>query len=244
MYSTSETGHAKNAAAFRDLIAFCTSNPGYNPSASALTIASLTAKLSDVRTALSNVMAAQTIFNNAVNNRKLEFQNLKPLATRIVNALNASGAPAEAVKDAKTIIRKLRGKRAAAEKPGEPAPGTTPPGNSISVSQQSYDQKVQHFSKLIALLSTTATYNPNETELTITALQAKLTALQAAETAVIGAYTAYSNSRIARDEALYNPATGIVATAGNVKKYVKAISGSASPYFDQINGLPFRAIKT
>lgn len=244
MYSTSETGHAKNVATFRDLIAFCTGNPGYNPSATPLTIAALTTKLSDARTALSNVMAAQTAFNNAVNDRRLEFQNLKPLATRVVNTLNASGATPEAIKDAKTIIRKLRGKRAAADKPVEETPSITPPpGNTISVSQQSYDQKMQHFSKLIALLSTTATYNPNETDLTIASLQAKLAALQAADAAVISAYTNYSNSRIARNEELYNPATGLVAIAANVKNYVKAISGSASPYFEQISGLVFRAIK-
>lgn len=150
------------------------------------------------------------------------------------------------MKDARTINRKLQGARATkTEKPVvDNTPGAAPPAdNSISVSQQSYDQQIEHLSKLIALLNASSAYSPNEADLTVTALQAKQAALQSANGAVIDAYTLYSNSRIARNEELYNPVTGLVPTAINVKKYIKSVFGTTSPQYKQVYGLLFKAYK-
>lgn len=245
MPSTSETGHAKNVANFQDLISFCAGNASYNPSSVPLTLASLNAKLTAARAALATLTAEQTGFNNAVNNRKIAFEGLKQLSTRVINAFDASGADAEAVKDARTINRKLQGARAAKiTKPAaDETPGATPPpDNSISVAQLSYDQQIEHLSRFIALLDSSAAYMPNETDLTVAALQSKLANLQGANTAVIDAYTLYSNKRIARNETLYNPVTGLVATAINVKKYVKSVFGATSPQYKQVSGLQFRVV--
>ena len=193
-----ETGHAKNVANFSNLISFCSTYPAYNPSAAELTITGLNSKYTAARTALNNVIASLTAYNNAVNTRKTTFAALYPLATRVINALAASGAGAETIKDARTINRKLQGQRATKKETG-PATGNAPSNsNTISASQQSYDQLIVHFSKLISLVTSVPAYAPNETDINITALNAKLSELQTVSSAVANTYTSWSNHRIIR----------------------------------------------
>ncbi len=153
---------------------------------------------------------------------------------------------AEAVKDARTINRKIQGQRATAKPVEKPvAEGATPPADkTISTSQQSYDQQIEHFSKLIELLSADSNYNPNEVDLKVSTNQAKLDQLKATNTAVIEGYTNWSNSRISRNAALYSPLTGIVNTALDIKKYVKSIFGATSPQFKQVSKLEFKTVKS
>jgi hypothetical protein len=246
MPSTSETGHAKNVANFEDLISFCNGYGGtYNPSKAAFTIAALQTQFTNAQNAINAVKTAQTAFNNATNNRIEAFKPLKSLATKIINALDATDAAAQTVKDAKTINRKIQGQRASTPPPTTTTDGSTPPpaDKTISTSQQSYDQLVEHFSKLIELLAADSNYTPNEADLTVVACQTKLAALKTANTAVVDTYTAWSNSRIERNNLLYNPITGLVTTALDVKKYVKSIFGATSPQFKQVSGLEFKTRK-
>lgn len=168
------------------------------------------------------------------------------MATKIINALDATDASAETVKDARTINRKIQGQRATPKTTTTtpPVEGETPlPDKTISSSQQSYDQQIEHFDKLIELLAADVNYKPNETDLTVAAIQAKLGALKTANTAVVDTYTNWSNSRIARRTTLYNPMTGLVYTALDVKKYVKSIYGATSPQYKQVSKLEFKTRK-
>ena len=170
------------------------------------------------------------------------FKPLKSLATKIINALDATDASAETVKDARTINRKIQGQRAT-PKTVSSSPAAQVEGaadKTISASQQSYDQQIEHFAKLVELLSSDSNYKPNEADLTVAANQTKLAALKAANTDVVKTYTNWSNSRIARTNALYNPLTGLVNTALDVKKYIKSIFGALSPQFKLVSKLEFR----
>ena len=243
MPSTSETGHAKNVANFEDLISFSTGyGATYNPSKEALKVANLNTRLANARTVLNEVKTTQTAFNNATNKRMDAFKPLKSLATKIINALDATDASAETVKDARTINRKIQGQRATPKTVSSP-PAAQVEGaadKTISASQQSYDQQIEHFAKLVELLSSDSNYKPNEADLTVAANQTKLAALKAANTDVVKTYTNWSNSRSARTNTLYNPLTGLVNTALDVKKYIKSIFGALSPQFKQVSKLEFR----
>jgi hypothetical protein len=142
--STSETGHAKNIANFEDLISFCTGyGASYNPSKDSLTIAKLKDLQTQAKDILQQTKTTKTSFDNATNARQIAFKDLKPLATKIVNALAVSGATNLVVADAKTINRKIQGAKAngntkATTTPADPnAPAPT--DKTISTSQQSYD---------------------------------------------------------------------------------------------------------
>jgi ADP-heptose:LPS heptosyltransferase len=196
-----------------------------------------------------------------VNAREIVFIPLTKLVTRIVNALDATDATTQVVKDAKTIARKLQGKRAEKLPPPPPPPPTPAmivlpsPSPSplptplpvtpihISASQMSFDNRIENFSKLITLLTNEPLYAPNETDLKLIALNTLLTSLKNTNTAVVNGTTLLSNARIARNTMLYAIGTGLVDIAAEVKKYVKSIFGATSPQYKQVSGLKFNRIK-
>ncbi|MBP7315910.1 MAG: hypothetical protein KA968_11870 [Chitinophagaceae bacterium] len=250
MASTSETGHAKNVANFEDLISFCTGyGTAYNPTKNSIKIAAMNTLLTSARNSLQTVKTTKIAYDNGTNAREIAFTNLKKLCTRVVNALDATDATKQTVDDAKTINRKIQGKRADNTKPQPVTPladNTTPPSpevHQISVSQQSYDNLVDNFGKLIVAVSAEPLYIPNETDLKATALNTLLTNLKTANTNVISVTPAYRSAIIARDALLYQPLTGLVETAQEVKKYVKSVFGAKSPQYKEISGLEFRKIK-
>ena len=240
MPSTSEVGHAKNVANFGDLITYCTAyGTTYNPSKTALQLASLNTLLTSAQTEIANVTTAKNIFDTTTGDRQLAFENLKPLATKIYNALSVTDATDQTLADAKTINHKLQGKRAK-EITENPAPENgTPPTNNVSVSRQSYDSLTENFSSLIDLVSSVPSYTPNEADLSVASLTTFRNSLVAANNNVITSEVAYSNARISRDNLLYSKDTGLVEIALYVKNYVKSIFGATSPQYKQISGIKF-----
>jgi hypothetical protein len=249
MPSTSETGHAKNVANFEDLISFCSAyGATYNPSKESLSVIKLKELQTQAKEILQQVKTTKTSFDNATNARQIAFKDLKPLATKIVNALSVSGATNLVVANATTVNRKIQGTKANtnAKTVGTPTNPISPEPTTklISSSQQSYDSLIDHFSKIIETVSQESNYKPNETELKTITLQTKLANLKTTNTGLINGYTNWSNTRIQRNSTLYNPLSGLVQTALDVKKYVKSVFGATSPQFKQISGLEFKVQKT
>lgn len=238
MASTSETGHAKNVANFQDLIEFVTGyGATYNPSKNSLKLPQLAALKTTAETKLADVMAKNTNYNKAINERMMAFSNLKSFSTRLLNALQTTDATTATINDAKTYNRKMQGKKASASQtptdPNAPAPTT------ISTSQQSYDQLIQHLAGLKSVLESEPTYTPNETELQVATIDTKIADLTIKNTAVATAYTNISNSRIARNETLYTDTNSIYETASEIKKYIKSVFGASSPQYKQVSGIKF-----
>ena len=238
MASTSEVGHAKNVANFQDLIEFVTGyGETYNPTKDSLKLPQLVALKATAETKLTDVISKNTAYNNKVNERMVAFSNLKSLSTRLVNALQTTDATTQTINDAKTFNRKMQGKKASASQtptdPNAPAPKT------ISTSQQSYDQLIQHLAGLKSVLEEESSYTPNETDLQVATIDAKIADLTAKNTAVSTAYTNISNSRISRNETLYTSDNGIFETASEVKKYIKSVFGASSPQYNQVSGIKF-----
>ena len=67
--------------------------------------------------------------------------------------------------------------------------------------------------------------------------------LNAKNNAVSVAYANVSNSRITRNNTLYNNETSLVQTATEVKKYIKSIFGATSQEYAQVKGIQFKKIK-
>ncbi len=252
MASTSETGHAKNTANFENPISFCIGyGTDYNPSKTGLTIPALQTQLAGCTANVAAVTSSIVAYNNAVNSRNTSFDGLTKLSTRLVNALDATDASVLTVKNARSFVDKLRGSKktktsavsVAAPAAVDPAAPVLDTPKSISSSQQSHSNMVEHFSRLIETLSAEPTYLPNETDLQIVSLNTRLTALKNTNTGVINAYTTISNSRISRDQSLYNLTNGLVQTAKDVKMYVKSIYGATGAKYKQISGVEFKTVK-
>lgn len=245
MTSTSETGHAKNVANFQDLMAFIIAyGETYNPTKNSLKLPQLNALATAAQATLVDYTTKNTYYNNKINLRLAAFSDLKSLSTRLINALQTTNASPQMVNNAKIFNRKLQGKRASQPNTTTTSINpTTPAPKTISTSQQSYDQQIQHLAGLISILQSEPSYAPNETDLTIATLTAKQANLTAQTNAVATAYTNISNSRINRNNTLYSPNTGLVDTALEVKKYIKSVFGAISPQFDQVNTIEFKKSK-
>ncbi|HEX8269979.1 MAG TPA: hypothetical protein VF581_08805 [Flavobacterium sp.] len=230
MASTSETGHARNVANFEDLIAFVISyGLTYNPTKNSLKLPQLHALYAAALASLTDVTAKKTTYNFAVNQRMAAFDGLKKMSTRLIAALEATDASPYTIADAEGFNRKIQGKRAAAPEGG----------NSISVSQRSYDSLIEHFAGLIAVLAAEPSYMPNEEDLKITTLNARKADMIAKNSAVATAFAGINNARISRNNNLYALNVGILDIAASVKDYVKSVYGASSPEFALIKGLKF-----
>lgn len=171
----------------------------------------------------------------------IAFDPIKGLSTRITNAFSVIDLPQETVDGAIEINRKIQGKRASPKKDDKPAEGEQKGkgGKSISASQLSYDNNVKHLSDLIAWVALQPTYNPNETDLKVAALNTYKAKIDKANKDVIAGQVPYDNKLDARDALLYAPKTGMVDIALEVKKYAKSAFTATGAKYKQISGLKF-----
>ena len=214
-------------------------------------------QLANAVTLLTTEKQKHNAYSSAVDAREILFDPLSKLITRIMNSLKSSEVTEQIVTDAKTIARKVTGKRATPKskkaldafiesthegaKTTENAATTaeTEEHKEISSSQMSYDNRLDNLSKLVNLLSSETGYAPNETELKVATLNTMLTTMKAKNTAVINAITALSNARIERNKILYKDGTGVYDVAQDVKAYIKSVFGTTSPEYKQVSKLKF-----
>lgn len=236
-----ETGHARNLAAFQTIISYCSSyGATYNPMQTNLQLANLQTQLTNAETALNEAKTKQVAFINATNTRAENFQPLKTTAMRIIYALAAAGVSPKTLDSAKTIKRKIVGKRASnTNKPENPEENTE---KQNSASQQSFDQILSAFITLIELAETQANYQPTETDLQITQLKTYADTLKTANSAVITAKTDWAASRSQRNKQLYSPQTGIVDTVQQIKNYVRSIYGPSDPEYKKVSGIELKSV--
>jgi hypothetical protein len=246
MASTSETGYAKNVANFETLISFVTAfGATYNPSKETLKPAALQTLLSTAKTSLNTVNVALSTYSNVVAAREYAFVPFGKLITRVNNALKATDTTTQVDDSAKTIVRKLQGTRASAKLTEEEKKSLATEGkevNQISASQMGYNDQVENFDKLISLLSSIPQYVPNEVELNISSLSTLRDSLRTKNTDVITAEVQLSNARIARNEIMDKPLTGLVDIAFDTKVYIKSVFGASSPQYKQVSKLEFKKI--
>ena len=89
------------------------------------------------------------------------------------------------------------------------------------------------------MLLADATYQPNEDDLKLTALQAYYAELNSKNADVRNAKSPLDIARAERDEVLYHPETGLVTIALMVKDYVLSAFGFKSSQYAQVKGLRF-----
>ena len=244
MASTSETGHAKNVTNLESLItSIIALGTTYNPSRDSIKLAALQTLLDQSKESLNAVNIAQAAYSNAVAARKVAFEPFGKLITRVMNSLKASGTSTQVVQSARTIVRKLQGRRASAKITEEEKKALEAEGkevNQISASQMSFDNRIENFDRLIMLLSSIPLYNPNEEELKVETLKALHNQLKEKNSEVILPIVQLSNSRIARNKILYKENTGIVDIAVDSKTYIKSVFGATSPQYKQVSRLYFK----
>ena len=235
-----DTGHVKQVASFEKLLGFCNAQGAmFNPSKAALQPAALSALLTSAQDSIKAVQTVRNAYSLAKNLRNDAFDSLPRFMTRIVNVLAASEVTQATMDDAYAIVRKFRrssSRKAVPAVEGESSPATR------SVSQLDFDSQLNNFEAMVKLVSTQPTFQPNEVDLTVAALQGKAVELRTLNATVVSNQVALSNARAARNQLLYAK-PGIHGLAMATKRYVKGAFGTQSVAYGQIRGIKFINLK-
>lgn len=237
-HSTSERGLARTIQNFDRLIQ---ANTGFGLSYAPLNILlkspAMTLQLGAVRASVIALGTAIGPFSEAARTRKVQDDKLNKYGTRVCSALASSqGVTKATVVQCETILRKLRGARAKA------IPKTAAPEDPkhISVSQESFDSRVQHAQDLLAFIIGVPTYATNVTDLTVAGITTFVNALKVNNDAVTAVTPAVNNARDNRDSLINTPVTGMIDVALASKKYVYSVfDGPRSSQGKQVSGLAF-----
>lgn len=246
MTSTKETGHAKMVSNFRTLVNnISTLGSKYNPGNPNLQLAQLQTLLVDADAKILNLIDANANYKQKVVAKDLAFKDLKKLSSSIIATLQSSGIEAKTIENAKSFHKKIQGTRIT-KKPTETtdANNMSPPPKTISTSQQSASQLIQHLGGLISILETEPNYTPNEPELQIAGLKAKQNDLLNKINDIDLAFSNANNKRIERNEVLYSNSNSVYTSATEAKNYIRAVFGLQSKEYRAISKLRFVNKKT
>jgi hypothetical protein len=237
-----KTGHVKNVESFEKLVGICTSfGAGYAPSKTSIKLAAINTMLASAQQSLQQVKVAQTAFDNSSNNRELSINALRKLASRIINALEATDATSQTVNDGRSIVRKINGSSYALRAPvlASEASNTTLEVVSKNRSQRDAYSMVDNFARLLQAVTAEANYKPVETDLQVVTLGTTLTLFRDRNKSVNQAELTLKNARIARNKVMYMDTNSMHASAMAIKKYVKSVFGAASEQYRQVAKVSF-----
>jgi hypothetical protein len=225
--------HVRNVEAYSRLVGFCTGYGGkYNPGQPNLQLEVLQAHFKSAQDAIEHVAITKSLFDKAVNARKVGFDSLGRLAPGILLTMQASGAKPETIDDARQYVRHLTG----SSKNRDPIPAATAgegkPGRSSLT--MAYTSKAEWFTKLVKAVEVDTLYKTNIAMYDKPALIEKAQELAALNKAVLETRIAWTNARVERDKILYANADSMYNSAANVKKIVRSMFGLNSLEYNQL----------
>lgn len=245
-----ETGHARNVASFEDLVIIVKSlGAAYNPVAAAIQVNVLENLKIELRQHLQTVNDKNAVYRDKIYAKQNEMEKMSAMTTRILGMMTGLGMDSKIINQAKSIAKKIRGgggKKKNGEPPSEATTSESTPteGKKVSASQMSFDQRLQNFSKLTALVASQAKYQPNETEMKTSSLQSYIETLQNLNQVATSAEQELTMARQQRDALLYEEIKGAVVLAQQTKAYIKGAFGSKSNEYNRVSGIKFTKIKT
>jgi hypothetical protein len=241
--NTNQSGHEQNVVNLGLIISRVNNfQAGYTPSRIDFTIPKLTELKTNGETVIDSCNLAESVQKNSINARALVFIDFDGLITRSINALRISGASEKTIGQAEAIVRDLRGEKASDGPTEEEIAAAKAKGEELKqnvLHNSTFDSKIENFKKYVQFLSLEGTYNPNETDITIAALNDKLLAIKTANDDFNNTDSALNVARMARNKVLYTKNTGLVDIALGVKLYVKSAFGATSPEYKSISDIPF-----
>ena len=221
-----ETGHAQNAAKFKVIIVKVTAlGATYNPSKVAIKLLGLNTVSTNADASILAVDNALTPWQNAINAREIAFLPLSARTTRIINALKATDASAQTIKDAIFLEKKIHGPRITPKTPAVNPPDPNAPVN-ISASQMQFDSRIENFGKLLILLGAEPLYVPNEDDLKLAGapgLTAYLATLVSTNTDAVATAETLLQARKTRNIVLYKDGSGLFDIQRAVRRYIRSL---------------------
>jgi hypothetical protein len=235
-----ESGDRKVIDNYRQIIDHVTASPDYNPANPLIAKTALATHHAAAGAADDAVDTAAAPYKVAVNARQEVFDPLSTLIRRSFAMLKASGASQGELDNAQTEVRKITGVRKSPKKKAGPNAPATEGDKQHSASQMSYANRRGNVGAYVAILANVPSYNPNEDELKLAAMQALVADLDDKNNAVSAAFVPLNQARGARDRILYLDDDSVVNRAALIKAYVQAAFGRDSQLYKAIKGLDFK----
>lgn len=232
-----ETGHPKNVANLLKYIQFLqTLGTNYNPSNASITLAALTTTQTTADTKQTLVKTLEDTWKNQTNLREIAFNPLNAFTVQLFSILKTTDASEQTLEDFLFLVNKMRGSdnastKTANAKTTNPNTESTSEAQTKSTSQQSFDQKIEHFSKMILILTGVTSYTPNEVQFQLPSLNAQLANLTSLNTNANNAKTQLTAARIDRNTYFYAPNTGWLDLVKKSKEYIGAVYGKQSQQY-------------
>jgi hypothetical protein len=244
MSAINDSGHAKNVANLSKLnLLIAGLGVTYNPSNDKISATALNDLYIKGEEKQDNVNSKLNEWKNATNNREMVFNDLDGLSTRLLSALQSSDVKVETLKDFAALVKKMRGdhkrSKPVAANNGNQTSTQPEDDTSVSTAKQSYDNKLEHFSKMLLLLKSESLYSPNESAYNMHNLEHLEDSLINVNNAANVSYTNLKVARIERNSFFYSEETGLVDLVKKAKSYVKSIYGTRSQQYRAVTGIKF-----
>jgi hypothetical protein len=224
----------KTAGSFDKVLGSCKSiGERYQPKAPSLSITAMSELQERSQQTTQAVIVTRAAYRLAINNRRESFAGIPKLSVRIVRMLASSEESRENLSDAISLKDSLQTatrsrKSASAVKSEEaPAPARRAPA------RRNYDTRIESFANLIKIVEDMGSYDPNEADLTLEALKAKLADLRSKSHEVNMALINFDKARNERKQVIYGP-HGVTETIKAVKDYIRGAFGQGSSELEQI----------
>ncbi|MBS1797904.1 MAG: hypothetical protein JSS81_29050 [Acidobacteria bacterium] len=234
-----DRGHAKNVEALYRLITFLrTLRAGdYEPPNEWISIRALEDLHVRATAALAAVSAAKEVWRTRAKDRALDVDRLAPMAAAAVGQLAALAVAPARVRQGRTYVLKLQGRRAVALEAAMSG-GTTE--KNISASQQSAAQMIGHFRALTDFLTAQTEYERvRDAGVTISDLTAQAAAVESKHQHSLAAAADLAGRRIDRNKLFYDDDDSLCRRASLVKEYIKGKFTANSPEFKMVQAIKF-----
>jgi len=235
---------AYNVAALDKVLGLATQvGDSYKPSIASIERTALTSLLEESRKSITAVLKAEGDLATAIKLRQQAFDLLPALGVKVMlTAKSCSLSPIE-LAELNRIRKRFRSQpfnakvqRASPDGPGGPSnsEGESPPAEVIARKnrQLSYDYKLITLESLIRFLEDKPAYAPNETNVDIDSLKAKLEELVAHNAAVVKARYTVTEARAYAKAIVSNRETGVIAMVSLVKIYLQSVFSKDHDFYN------------
>ena len=215
--STSESGFDKNLSLYEQMLEeIKPSTANYNPPVESLSLETLESYVEPMKISLGKVKQCEGDYTFAINARQAAYDDMKKRITRVNDLLPLLKLDSRTMTDIKSAYNRIRGYSANSE--------------------QGFEHLKENFQSYLVLLKLITTYQTNDPQLSIEALDALDTELAAKDKAVSETDSALSSARDERNQLMFNKQTGIVPCCKSVKQYYRSQEG--------FNGVLFKRLVT
>lgn len=247
------SGQAKNVPNFSDVIDIITElGPKWNPVLEDLSIAALKARHAAAEILLNDYSNAFAFDQLKTAERAKVYESLNATVRRIYAAAQAckmTASTVDRIKALKDLIDGTNIAQAAARRDkkeekmkanlieGEAAPDTP---KTRSVSQQTFDERLDNFKQLIVLLTASGEYKTNEPDMTIEGLNTFLNSLVLANKATSDADKALTDMRILRNDSLSGEENSILSAVKDIKNHLIMMESKSGNTYKKVAAIKFK----